>query len=464
MVTDVLQGRYAAFTHGLYLDPRVTVLTGEGRTVARGAGPAYEVVIVALSDSFHPVTSGAYSLSEDYRYTVEALNDALDALTPGGVLVLTRWLQTPPTEGLRTLATVEAALRARGVAEPAQHIGAFRSLRTMTFVVTLEPLSAADRAAFRSFAASRGYDVVWLPDVSPGEVNQHNRLPEPIYYRAFSALLADPEGTIRAYPYDIRPATDNRPFFFHTFRWRQTPEVLAGLGTTWQPFGGSGYLVLVALLALVSLLAVVFIAGPLLVRRGGRQAVPAPAGIKRRALLYFLMLGLAFLFIEIPLAQRFILFIGHPSTALGVVVFAILVFSGLGSLSAPRWRLPVALLALIATALVTSVALPALFRLALGWPFAARVALAIASLAPLGLLMGVPFARGMAIVERAAPGLVPWAWAINGSGSVISGVLAVMLALSWGFSAVLWLGAAAYAAALVAIAGLEKAPAREGQP
>lgn len=454
LVVDVLENQYAAFTRGLYHHPRVQVRVAEGRTYMHRTGELFDLIIVALSDSFHPVTSGAYSLSEDYRYTVEALGDYLHRLSPDGLLVLTRWLQTPPTESLRTLGTIEAALRARGVAQPAEQIAAFRSLRTMTFVVAKAPLTAGDRAAVRSFAASRAYDLVWLPGISPGEVNQHNRLPAPIHYTASTALLADPAGFARAYEYDIRPAVDDRPFFFHYFRWGQTPEIISRLGHTWQPFGGSGYLVLLALLALVTVLAAALILGPLALKRSGSKILEAPRALRFRALVYFFMLGLAFLFVEIPLAQRFILFLGQPVTALAVVLFAILLFSGLGSLSAPRWRLRVALLALIGVALLTPLALQGLFALALGWPLAGRVGAAILSLAPLGLLMGVPFARGAALVERSMPGLIPWAWAINGSASVIGGVLAVMAALSWGFSAVLWLGAGAYALGLIAIAPL----------
>lgn len=462
LVIRALREVYADFTHGLYRDPRVTLVQAEGRTYVRRTGQTFDVITVALSDSFHPVTSGAYSLGEDYRYTVEAVGDILDRLAPGGVLVITRWLQTPPTESLRTLATIEAALRARGVARPADHIAAFRSMRTMTFVVTGDPLAAGDREAIREFVASRGYDLVWLPDISPDEVNLRSRLPEPVYYRAFAALLADPAGFVRGYEYDIRPPTDDRPFFFHYFRWRQTPEIIAGLGKTWQPFGGSGYFVLVALLVLVAILAALLIVGPLVVGRlpaapaGVRGAAWSPLQVRVRALVYFFMLGLGFLFVEIPLAQRFILFLGQPVTALAVVLFAILLFSGLGSLTAPRWRLPVALAVLVVVALVTPLALRGMFALGLGWPLAARAVVSVVSLAPLGVLMGVPFARGMALVERVAPGLTPWAWAINGSASVISAVLAVMIALGWGFSAVLWIGAGTYAAALAAIAGLDR--------
>lgn len=462
LVIRVLRDDYGALTQGLYSDPRVTVVHAEGRTYLRRTDRRFALIVVSLSDSFHPVTSGAYSLGEDYRYTVEAVADSLDDLAPGGLLVLTRWLQTPPTESLRTLATVEAALRSRGAERPSDHIAAFRSMRTMTFVVTNQPLDEGQRAAIRAFADSRGYDLVWLPDISPDEVNLHNRLPEPVYYRAFAALLDDPAGFIRQHEFDIRPPTDDRPFFFHYFRWRQTPAVLAGMGHTWQPFGGSGYFVLVALLVLVSLLAAAAIFGPLLIGRLPTAATP-PAhrpglGVRGRALVYFFMLGLGFLFVEIPLAQHFILFIGQPVTALSVVLFAILLSSGLGSLSAPRWRLPLALAALVGAALLTPLLLRGVFALALGWPLAARIAVAVFCLAPLGILMGVPFARGMALVESIAPGLTPWAWAINGSASVISGVLAVMAALGWGFSVVLWLGAGAYALALITIAGMDTSP------
>ncbi len=457
LVIDILGDRYADFTHGLYHDPRVSVVASEGRAYLRQSRQTFDVIEVSLSDSFHPVTSGAYGLTEDYRYTVEAVSDMLDRLEPGGLLVITRWLQTPPTESVRTLATIEAALRARGITRPADQIAAFRSMRTITFAITLSPLTADERSQVRRFVDQRGYDVVWLSDISPDEVNRHNILQQPLDFEAFSALLADPRGTIRRYDYDIRPPTDDRPFFYHYFRWRQTPEIIAGLGQTWQPFGGSGYLVLVALLALVTVLATLLIFGPLAtptLTTPGRLPLPmdgggSGSGVKLRALLYFSMLGLGFMFIEMPLAQRFILFVGQPVTALAVVLFAVLLFSGLGSLTAPHWRLTWALAGLIGLALMMPLILRGVFGVALGWPLAVRIGIAVLSLAPLGLLMGVPFAHGMVLIERAIPGIVPWAWAVNGSASVVAAVLAVMIAIGWGFTAVLWVGAGAYVIALV---------------
>ncbi|MBN1309878.1 MAG: hypothetical protein JXB30_00570 [Anaerolineae bacterium] len=460
LVIHALGDTYAGFTHDLYNDPRVQVIRAEGRAYLRQHGRAFDVILFALSDTFHPVTSGAYGLTEDYRYTVEAVDDMLSRLEPDGLLVITRWLQTPPTESARTLAIIEAALRARQITYPADHIAAFRSMRTITFIVSPEPLAVDELARVREFVNTRGYDLVWLPGISADEVNLHNIVPVPLDYRIARDLLADPQGTIEEYEYDICPPTDDRPFFHHYFRWRQTPEIVAGLGRTWQPFGGSGYLVLVALLALVTVLAALLIFGPLVTpppsplpasREGEKQPEVVGSRVKLCALLYFSMLGLGFLFIEMPLAQRFILFVGQPVTALAVVLFAVLLFSGLGSLTAPRWRLRWALAALIGMALLMPPLLTGLFRLALGWPAAARIGIAVLSLAPLGLLMGVPFARGMALIEQRTQGIVPWAWAVNGSTSVIAAVLAVMIAVSWGFSAVLWVGAGTYAVALGAI-------------
>jgi hypothetical protein len=153
----------------------------------------------------------------------------------------------------------------------------------------------------------------------------------------------------------------------------------------------------------------------------------------------------------VPLAQRFILLLDQPVTALAVVLFSILLFSGLGSLTMRRWQLSQGLGALVILVILFPLLLRPFSLAALGLPSALRIILSILVMAPLGYLMGLPFASGLAIVERRAPGLVPWAWAINGSFSVISSVLAVMVALSWGFPVVLWFGAAAYALAWLAI-------------
>jgi hypothetical protein len=460
LILDIMRQEYREFTHGLYLDPRVELVNEAGRVYARSALPgSYGLVQVALTDPHRPVTSGAYSLTEDYTYTVEAFGDYLRAVEDNGILAVTRWLQTPPSESGRTFGAMAAALERSGH-DPAQHLVAFRTLRTMTILAAKRPFSSDEIATIRTFLGQRNFDAVYFPGIQAHELNRYNVLPEPAYHNLFMAILDNPAQTYADYRFDIRPPTDNRPFFFHYFRWQQTPEILATLGMTWQPFGGSGYFVLVALLILVGLAAAIFILGPLLIWHfwrgpllpitGNRSPDTIPLW-RLRVFIYFAGLGLGFLFVEIPLAQRFILVLGQPVTALAVILFAVLLFSGLGSLTVRRWSLPWALALLVAAVALYPLLLGPFSDWALTLPGWGRMLASALVIAPLGYLMGLPFASGLRVLELIDPALVPWAWAINGSFSVISAVLAVMVALSWGFTAVLWLGAAAYLAALLAL-------------
>ncbi len=456
LVIDIIEGEYRAFTHDLYKDPRVTTVNQSGRVyVSQGGQTEYDLVILALTDPHRPVTSGAYSLTEDYRYTVEAFDGYLGSLDQNGLLMVTRWLQDPPSESARTFGAVASALDGRGL-DPAKYLVAFRTLRTLIIFAGLEPFTAEEISTIRDFLKERNFDAVYFPGIESGELNRYNILEEPAYHDLFVEILSDPDEVYADYRFDIRPPTDDRPFFFHYFKWRQTPEILASLGYFWQPFGGSGYFVLVALLILVGLASAVLIIGPLLLRGRDRewQKPPGVRFWRWRVFAYFACLGLAFLFVEIPLAQHFILILDQPVTALAVVLFAILLFSGLGSLTVRRWRIPLAMGALILLIALYPLFLKPASSLALGLPQWGRILLALAAMAPLGYLMGLPFPGGLRVVEERQPSFVPWAWAINGSFSVISSVLAVTVALSWGFSAVLWLGAAAYCGALLSFAGL----------
>lgn len=459
LIIDTLKGAYGDFTYGLFTNPAVNIVHLASRVYVRQPGlDPYDVLLVSLTTPHRPVTSGAYSLTENYVYTVEAVEDYLNLLDQDGFLVMTRWLQTPPSESGRLFGMIVQALEKRGL-NPAEHIIAFRSLRTITILASFQPLEQETLQEVRQFLQQRGFDSVYYPGLNPDDLNRFNILEKPVYHELFLEILTDPQGTYQAYPYDIRPPTDDHPFFYHYFKWRQTPEILAALGMTWQPFGGSGFFVLLVLLILVALAAAVFILGPLVVwHRKGPSQPPAISFWRGRVLIYFSCLGLAFLFVEIPLAQRFILSLGQPVTALAFVLFGLLLFSGIGSLTVQRWSLRTALAILVFLVAIYPFLLQPITAVALVWPEWARMILVIISLAPLGYFMGLPFAGGIKVIERYEPSLVPWAWAINGSFSVISSVLAVIAALTWGFSTVLWLGAAAYAGALLAFGPLSKKP------
>ncbi len=430
----------------VYRDPRVQVVTEEGRSYAHRSRETFDVVHLALTDGYRPVTSGAYSLGERYDLTVEAFEDYLARLQPGGLLVVERWLQLPPSEELRAGAIAVEALRRSGVSDPAAQLAVVRDWQVGLILVKKGAFTSDELAGIRRFCQERGLDLVAMPGLTEEETNRFNLLPEPVYFRAFQQLLADPEALYAAQPYDVRPPTDDRPFFFHFFRWSQTQAVLQQLGRTWQPWGGSGYLVLIALLAVAVVASGVLIVLPLAVGRR-RGVAKGPRG---RVLAYFGLLGLGFLFVEIPLMQRFILFLGQPLYAFTTVIAALLFFSGLGSLAAPRLGPRRTLPLLAAAILLYPLLLPVLFQALLGAPLAVRLPATVVSLAPLGVLMGTPFPGGLAWLGRQAPGLVPWAWAVNGCTSVLASVLAALIALSAGFSWVLVGAAVAYGGAWVA--------------
>lgn len=427
----------------VYRDSRVQVVTEEGRSYARRSRETFDVVHLALTDGYRPVTSGAYSLGERYDLTVEAFEDYLARLRPGGLLAVERWLQLPPSEELRAGAIAIEALRRSGASDPAAELVVIRDWQVGLILVKKGAFTSDELAAIRQFCQERSLDLVAMPGLREEEANRFNLLPEPVYFRAFQQMLADPEALYAGQAYDVRPPTDDRPFFFHFFRWSQTQAVLQQLGRTWQPWGGSGYLVLIALLAVAVVASVTLIALPLAAGRR-REAVKGPRG---RVLAYFGLLGLGFLFVEIPLMQRFILFLGQPIYAFTTVIAALLTFSGLGSLAAPRLKPRMTLPLLAAAILVYPLLLPVLFQALLGAPLGVRLFAAVASLAPLGVLMGTPFPGGLAWLGRQAPGLVPWAWAVNGCASVLAAVLAAMIALSAGFSWVLVGAAVAYGGA-----------------
>jgi len=333
LVIEIARDRHGDFAGNLYSMGKVTVVAEEGRSYLSRSGERFDVIQISLADSFRPVASGAYSLSENYLYTVEAFLAYLSHLKPGGVLVVHRWLQTPPSESVRVLTLAVSALERIGVQDPARHVVALRSLYTALFLVKSEEFTSEEIEIIRDFAHDRRFDLTYYPGINPDETNRYSILEAPYYYEVYQDVLEreDRRAFYATYPFDVTPPSDDRPFFFHFFRWQQTPDILQGLGRTWQPFGGSGYFVLLALFLLALFASLILILLPLAVLRGKGEIRHG-----KRLFLYFLLLGTGYLFIEIPLLQRFIQFLGHPVYAFAAVLFSLLTFSGLGSLLSPR--------------------------------------------------------------------------------------------------------------------------------
>ena len=418
---------------------------------------SYDVVELTLTDGYRPVSAGAISLTEDFRLTVDAFRGYLRQLAPDGLLVVTRWAQTQPTESLRTLGLLLEALDAIGVEVPTSHLLAFRSFQTVTFVASARPLTDVEVETFFSAITDLRYDLLLAPEIRGELLNRWAQLPTLEEHERMAELTAtgDRRDLYAGYEFDIAPPTDDRPFFFNFFRPEQSAALLAESARRWQPFGGGGYFILVVLLAFVLLAALVAVVAPLLLKRDLRAALRAGGGSASalRVLAYVVAIGLAFLFVEVTLVQRSILVLGHATPAFAIVVGTLLVASGLGSVFSARipWRAAMLALGIVLAVHAGFGWLIGPGLLALPDPF--PVLLVVALVAPVGFLMGVPFPRAVAAISG-SPSLVPWAWAANGSASVVSGVVATMTALSFGFGAVIALAAALYvAAALLAPLG-----------
>jgi hypothetical protein len=434
----------------------VDLHTTQPRSFLSRTDRQFDLVLISLSDSFSAVTAGMYSLHEDYLYTVEGIAACLDRLTDDGILQVTRWIQVPSSESVRLWSTVLAAVESRGGLN-SWSLAAVRTWRMLTVLVKRGEFTQSEISRLKQFTSENAFDLVYYEGMPRDEANRFNRLSEPVYYDLFTRMLtSEREEMLSGYAYDIRPATDDRPFFFHFFRWAQVPTIVANIGRQWQPFGGGGFLVVLAYLVAATLASAVFILVPL---RALRQGTPSQMWRGRwQSLAYFILLGLAFQFVEVPLMQKFILFLDHPTQAFSIVLGGMLVFTGIGSSLSSRVPACRGGLVVAAAALIV-VAYPSLLtRLIQGFLDASitvRCAVSLASMAPLAL-MGMPFPLGIRSVERSNPAAVPWAFAANGSAAVIASILSALVSLSLGFSAVLLAGGLAYLLAALLIHRLER--------
>lgn len=431
----------------LYKDARVQVQVESDRSFLQRSSMKFDVIILSLASSYHPVRSGAYALTEDYRHTVESFRKILEHLAPDGLLLATRWLQDPPSEDLRLFALGITALEEMAM-DPHTHLVAFRGYNTGSILIKNGSYTSDEMSAVRAFLAARAFDLSYGPGVEPQDTNLYNILPESKYHRVYSRLVdaGSREEFYETYEYDVRPPTDDHPFFGHYFKWSQAPRVIAEFGRAWQPFGGAGYFVVAALLILAILLAATLILLPLLWRVGDRTVA---GQFPLRDLVYFGLLGFAFLFVELPLVQQFILYLGNPAYSFTMVLFSLLFTSGMGSHMSPRVRLTLALGLLVFLALLAPFLFPRLTALTLGFPLTIRLLLTTLFLAPLGFLMGIPFPAGIQRMGKSPH--VAWVWAVNGAASVVASILSAMLTLSFGFKVVLGLGALCYAGAWLTV-------------
>ena len=453
-MASLVRDTYGDFAGGLYDRPEVHLHIAEARGFVAGTDRRFDLIALPLLNSF-AASAGAASLNPSFVYTVEAIGTYLDHLRPGGYLAITRWLKLPPRDSLKLLLTAAVALEERGVATPGNQLALIRGWDTTTLLVKNGELTPDDVERIRSFTRTRSFDPIHYPGIGEDEVNRHNVLQEPVFHQGASALLGpDRDAFVARYKFDLRPATDDRPYFFDFFTWRALPELAVLARQAGPALLDWGYLILFATLVQAALASALLVLLPLWLW----SPTNLRAGERWRVGLYFAAIGLAFLLVEIASIQRFTLFLSHPLYAIAVVLAGFLVFAGLGAGLADRLEqrlggrggpdaLTVAVTAIALLSVAYVLGLPPLFDRLMGLPDIAKVALSLALIAPLALFMGMPFPLVLARVRRRAPDFVPWAWAINGCASVASAVLATLLTIGLGAQAVVLIAIFLYLAA-----------------
>lgn len=445
VILQLVRGRYADASSRVFSDPRVAVVQDEGRSAIARSGRKFDVIQSTLIDTWAASASGAYSLTENYLYTVEAMQTFLDHLAPNGLLTITRWYYEAP----RLVSVIRAALARRGVKYPSSHLMVIEQRLRTTVVVKNEPFTAEESAALARFAALSSERILQHDPLAPSDTS------------LFGVFLNSPEPQrfYRMTDFALWPVTDDSPFFFQLTRWSRLK--LSSLAT----FTGRNMLEPVALPVAQIVLVVALVLAALLSL--GLLAVPLAAGAapktgRWRWLGYFGALGVAYIAVEVALMQRLALLLGHPTYSVTLTLFAILLFTGLGASWADRLRAPASaiarpLIAALAVALLfIAFVLPRLVPLWLPLPLPVRVALATLVIAPAAFTMGLPFPLAIRALggER---GAIAWAWAANGCGSVVGSVLAVLGAMLLGFAVVLTLAAVVYTAALMILAAAPEA-------
>jgi len=218
-VIDLVSNDFAGYAGQLYQRPGVRVHIADARGFIRENRERYDLIQISLLDAFGASSAGLYSLNENYLYTIEALQDYLQRLTPGGYLAISRWIKLPPRDSLKLYATALRALRGSGVAEPQRQLALIRGWQTGTLLVKNGRFTAGEIEALRDFCAARAFDVAWYPDMTEAEANQANVLEQPYFFQAVSTLNGgEAEDFMARYKFNIEPSTDDRPYFFHFFK------------------------------------------------------------------------------------------------------------------------------------------------------------------------------------------------------------------------------------------------------
>lgn len=448
IVDHVAKGKFAEFAGNLYRDPRVEIHVDEGRSFIRRSEQQFGSIQATLVDTWAASSSGAFTLSENNIYTVEAFEEFLGKLAPGGIVAVTRWYDAGrPKEFLRLVALAREALERRGVAsaDVYKHVVlATDHERRGTLLLNRDAYTPAE-VQLLADKADEGHLTLLFAPVMP--TNPQHGVAEDAFMASF-LRAPNARSFLAKLPYDASPTTDDKPFFFYNLRKKELAGILNRLAAI--ELNNLGVAILMLLLLVSAGLTVLLVILPLFIF--DRGALQVERWRKLRVLGFFLTLGLGFIMVELGFMQTFVLFLGHPIYALAVILASLLAASGLGSAlsgwGARRFggvgyvRRAITILAVVLS--VYAVGLTPLFHALLGLPLGVRIGLAVILVFIPGLLMGALLPSGVRAANAFGPGTVAWGWGLNGVASVVGSILAVGLSMNFGFTLALICGIVVY--------------------
>jgi SAM-dependent methyltransferase len=436
-IFEVLTDKFAEFSGHLDRQPGVALVNAEARSYINHSSDRYDLVQISLIDTWAATAAGGLTLTENRLYTVEAWDDFYRALKPGGLLSVSRWYDANAyhDEFYRLVAIAATALQHQGVpaAELARHVIALNVGNIVTVITRPDAFTDAQWQGARERLSAQGFKIIMGPDVAFDAVTS-----------TLMSGKADP-AFFASLPQNVAPSTDNNPFFFFTQRLSNFFVKPSALTANNTPISMTLLLLVVSLGACGFYIVVPFV----------RLARRAPLSTLTPPVAYFSAIGMGFMLIEISQMQRLMVFLGHPVYGLGVVLFTILIFSGIGSATvgalAPR---PGAVIGRVVALLTTLTVAGLLTPLVITWSRAEatdmRILVSVLLLAPSAFCMGMMFPLGLSLWRRNSE-LLPFFWSANGIASMLASVLGMALSIEFGIAKTYTLGVGFYVVCVLMI-------------
>jgi hypothetical protein len=429
--------------------PGLRLFVDDARSWFARSHEQFDLIQMSLIDTWAATGAGAFTLSENGLYTVNGWRRFISRLTPTGVFTVSRWYAPAKLdETARVLSLAMATLIEMGEPEPADHIYLAANGALSTVLIGRAPLTSADLQMLHETVRALQYRTLVAPHQTPAD---------PVFERILHARTTEELVRIGGgTPLNLAPTWDANPFFFNQLRLAEPKSMARAVISASGVMRGNlaASLTLLTLVVVSMLVVLVVILGP--ARKSAQHA-----GVKTMfwSSAYFLTIGIAFMFVEISLIQRISLFLGHPIYGLAIVLFSIILATGIGSLISER-VVQLSTGSLVAWPLVLAAYL-GLLPLWLGnvldgaetGSLVERAAVSLITIVPAGVVMGFMFPTGMRLCSRIDSRTTPWLWAVNGAAGVLASGTAVLVSIETSLNVSIWVGAVGYA--LLAGIGLQ---------